>query len=416
MRKLHTLSLALALFAAASAASAPAALAATSAQIPNGQQQFADANGVPYAGGSVCFYVPGTSTPSLTYQDPGLTVPNTSPCVTLNASGRAIIWGSGEYRQILYNSSAVLIWDQLVVAGVSAGATLSGVTCASCTISGSTSVSGTVTMNVAGTFIFPDGSAWTSSGLTPSGHPISLSALPTQANGTVLANVSGGVAVPSAVDAGKLSSALCQPQVTSYTSGSGTYTTPTCAVSATLPSMLSVKVLGGGGGGGGSGGAGVTSGGAGANSTFGAVVTADGGNGSSANSIAGAAGGNGSGGVCVSGGQGNPATSSATTAGLAGGAGASGPFGGAGAGGNNSGGAAGTSGSGTGGGGAGGNASYAGTGGGGAGAYCMASISSPAGTYAYSVGAGGTLGTAGSSGIAGGPGGSGLIIIEATWQ
>ena len=80
--------------------------------LPNGQQTFVDANGSPLAGGSVYFYIPGTTTAKFTYQDPGLTVPNTNPII-LNAAGRAIVWGVGEYREVVYDQFGTLIWDQL---------------------------------------------------------------------------------------------------------------------------------------------------------------------------------------------------------------------------------------------------------------------------------------------------------------
>ena len=37
--------------------------------LPNGKQQFIDANGNPIAGGTISFYQPGTLTPVNTYQD-----------------------------------------------------------------------------------------------------------------------------------------------------------------------------------------------------------------------------------------------------------------------------------------------------------------------------------------------------------
>lgn len=80
--------------------------------LPNAEQQYNDANGVPYSGGKVYFYVPGTTTPKTTYQDEGLTTPNTNP-VTLDSAGRARIWGNGLYRQVLYDQFANLVWDQL---------------------------------------------------------------------------------------------------------------------------------------------------------------------------------------------------------------------------------------------------------------------------------------------------------------
>lgn len=82
------------------------------ALLPNGQQQFADANGAPLAGGLVYFYVPSTTTPKATWQDIGETTLNTNP-VVLNAAGRATIWGTGEYREIVYDGFGNLIWDQI---------------------------------------------------------------------------------------------------------------------------------------------------------------------------------------------------------------------------------------------------------------------------------------------------------------
>jgi hypothetical protein len=100
------------------AISAPALAQSPGVQIPNGMQQFVDANGAPYAGGLVYFYVPGTTTPKITYLDPTLATPNVNP-IRLDAAGRAIIWGAtGElYRQVLTSSNNVTIWDQVVEAG-----------------------------------------------------------------------------------------------------------------------------------------------------------------------------------------------------------------------------------------------------------------------------------------------------------
>lgn len=86
--------------------------ASAQALLPNGQQQFADINGAPLAGGSVYFYVPNTTTAKTTYQNMQQTVPNTNPII-LNAAGRATIWGTGAYREIVYDQFGNLIWDQL---------------------------------------------------------------------------------------------------------------------------------------------------------------------------------------------------------------------------------------------------------------------------------------------------------------
>lgn len=79
--------------------------------LPNAEQQFFDDNGAPLAGGFVYTYVPGTTTPKTTWVDPGLTVANTNP-IQLDSGGRAIIWGSGQYRQVVTDLNGNVIWDQ----------------------------------------------------------------------------------------------------------------------------------------------------------------------------------------------------------------------------------------------------------------------------------------------------------------
>jgi microcystin-dependent protein len=80
--------------------------------LPNGKQQFLSSNGAPLAGGTIQFYIPGTTTPKDTWQDAGQTILNTNP-VVLDAAGRATIFGLGAYRQIVRDSAGNLIWDQL---------------------------------------------------------------------------------------------------------------------------------------------------------------------------------------------------------------------------------------------------------------------------------------------------------------
>jgi hypothetical protein len=80
--------------------------------LPNAEQQFVDGNGKPYAGGSVYFYIPQTTTFKNTWQDAGQTILNTNP-VVLDGAGRAQIWGNGAYRQVLYDQFGNLIWDQI---------------------------------------------------------------------------------------------------------------------------------------------------------------------------------------------------------------------------------------------------------------------------------------------------------------
>lgn len=79
--------------------------------LPTGETTFLDANGVPLAGGTVEFYIPGTTTPKDTWQNSAQTILNPNP-VTLDSAGRAIIYGSGSYRQIVKDSLGNLVWDQ----------------------------------------------------------------------------------------------------------------------------------------------------------------------------------------------------------------------------------------------------------------------------------------------------------------
>jgi hypothetical protein len=189
-----------------------------------------------------------------------------------------------------------------------------------------------------------------------------------------------------------------------FTSGSGTYTTPSGAL------YLKVRMIGAGGGSSGSGTGGGT-GGNGGNTTFGSsFLTATGGSGASS---AGGAGGTPTGGdINITGGTGQDNGGGATNA--FGGHGASSYFGG-GAFGAHPGPIAGNSAQNNTGAGAGGascGSTLASGAGGGAGGYLEKIITSPSGTYSYAVGVGGTAGTAGTSGAAGAVGGSGIIIVE----
>lgn len=78
--------------------------------IPNGKATFLDQNGKPLTSGTVDFYIPNTTTRKTTYQDIDGTTPNTNP-VVLDAAGRAIIWGTGNYRQVVKDKVGNLIWD-----------------------------------------------------------------------------------------------------------------------------------------------------------------------------------------------------------------------------------------------------------------------------------------------------------------
>ncbi len=80
--------------------------------LPTPEVQFIDENGAPYAGGTIAFYIPGTLTPKSTWQDAGQVTLNTNP-VVLDAAGRAVIFGNGDYRAILTDVLGNLIYDQL---------------------------------------------------------------------------------------------------------------------------------------------------------------------------------------------------------------------------------------------------------------------------------------------------------------
>ena len=192
-----------------------------------------------------------------------------------------------------------------------------------------------------------------------------------------------------------------------FTSGSGTYTTPTGC------KTISIRCVGGGGGSSGAGGT-VVAGGTGGTSTFNSI-TAIGGSGSSGAEVGGAGGtgGSGSASLRVSGGRGGTGKGSGTVISI-GGAGGSTPLGlgspnvinpavatqlaGV-AGQAYGGGASGPPGD---------LATYGAFGGGGGGEYMEILLSSLAATYSYAVGAGGTAGT---GTAAGGAGGSGVIIV-----
>lgn len=87
------------------------ALAAT--LLPNGEQQFVDATGTPYANGRVYFYSnwPTCTVLKNTYQDAAGATLNTNP-VVLDAAGRATIFGSGSYCQVLKDVSGNTIWTK----------------------------------------------------------------------------------------------------------------------------------------------------------------------------------------------------------------------------------------------------------------------------------------------------------------
>jgi hypothetical protein len=80
--------------------------------LPNAKQQFFGPNGVPLSGGSVYYYIPNTTTFKATYQDQAQTILNSNP-VILDANGECVVWGTGAYRQQVFDVNGNLIWDQV---------------------------------------------------------------------------------------------------------------------------------------------------------------------------------------------------------------------------------------------------------------------------------------------------------------
>lgn len=219
--------------------------------------------------------------------------------------------------------------------------------------------------------------------------------------------------------------AFVAPTIQKFTSGSGTYTTPT---SPRTPLYLKVRMVGGGGGGGGSGTTNGTAATVGGDTTFGAGVLSAGGGAIGARGTPGGAGGTSSLGAAVgtalAGGLGSAGagySGVAVSALMIGGTGGTSAFGGGGGAGSGIAGLAGRNGTTNTGGGGGGAATDAVTNGqdgsgGGAGGYVDAILTAPAATYAYAVGVGGTGQLAGTSGGAGGNGGSGYIEVIEYYQ
>lgn len=145
--------------------------------LPNGQQYFTDQNGEPLAGGFVYHYVPGTTTPSTTWVDQGLTTPNTNP-VVLDAAGRATIWGNTTYRQLVTDRFGTTIWDLLVGDGDLDNLTLNNPTIVGGTVTGATISGGTLTTSVGPSIVTADG---------PNPNP--LPSNPVQGNRTLAAFV-----------------------------------------------------------------------------------------------------------------------------------------------------------------------------------------------------------------------------------
>lgn len=75
-------------------------------------QQFCDATGAPFAGGTLGFFASGTSTPLSTFTDSALTIANTNPIV-LDSAGRAgnVFLQNLAYKVVLADANGVQIWS-----------------------------------------------------------------------------------------------------------------------------------------------------------------------------------------------------------------------------------------------------------------------------------------------------------------
>lgn len=118
------------------------------------------------AGGAVGMYIPGTLTTKQTWMDAAETILNTNP-VQLDLNGCALMYGTGVYRQVVYDRLGNRIWDQLttvfapnpVYAGAAGGtanaitvtdSAFSGTDGQSITFLGSISNTGATTINASG--------------------------------------------------------------------------------------------------------------------------------------------------------------------------------------------------------------------------------------------------------------------------
>lgn len=85
--------------------------------LPNGRQQFVNAEGQPLVGGMVYMYAVGTENPQTTWANPTMTAENTNPII-LDDLGSASIYGIGSYRQVLTDAQGNVLWDEITDSGV----------------------------------------------------------------------------------------------------------------------------------------------------------------------------------------------------------------------------------------------------------------------------------------------------------
>lgn len=85
--------------------------AITAAILPNGRTVFFGPSGQ-LAGGNVYYYIPSTTMAKTTWQDPEQGAANVNP-VPLDANGSALIYGAGQYRQVVFDANGTQIDDSL---------------------------------------------------------------------------------------------------------------------------------------------------------------------------------------------------------------------------------------------------------------------------------------------------------------
>jgi hypothetical protein len=104
--------------------------------LPLSRQIYFDGNGRPLAAGQVFTFEPASETPKLTFQDPFGDFANSNP-VILDSSGSWPIFGQGNYRVIVKDSSGNTISDGPSAAGFVASASTGQITPATAVLTGS---------------------------------------------------------------------------------------------------------------------------------------------------------------------------------------------------------------------------------------------------------------------------------------
>lgn len=146
--------------------------------LPNGQQTFFLQSGAPANSGFVYMYVPGTTTPKTTWKDSAQTILNTNP-IQLDASGSAVIYGSGSYRQVVYDNVGNLIFDRVTAVPETVVTTVSTIVGASTTYT--TAQNNTIINRSNATAAMHDVLPGTALGVLPSGTTFTINNVDTSA-------------------------------------------------------------------------------------------------------------------------------------------------------------------------------------------------------------------------------------------